>query len=209
VNPMRERAKEHFPTVLLTLLSIVQALALELLWSHFGEADYLFEPTWVAVISWVQVAATFLGIVLIWVIYSSNVMRFRWIPTTTDSVVPFIIGLLEFMLVETLGPEQLGAWFVLLAALFGMMNWIAHTTMQSARRDGDNEAFFRAVGPATLSDFAPQIATVAILALTGTYLWTTGDQGGFAITALLATGALLTWQYREATKFWKRSLADD
>ena len=206
---MRERAKEHFPTVVLTLLSIVQALALELLWSHFGEADYLFEPTWIAVISWVQIATTFLGIALIWVVYASNVMRFRWVPTTTDSVVPFFIGLLEFMLVETLGPEQLGVWFVLMAALVGIMNWIAHTTMRSARRDQDNEAFFRGVAPATLSDFSPQIAMVTILALTGAYLWVTGDQGGFAITALLAIGALLTWQYREAAKFWKRSLADD
>ena len=209
MNPMRERAKEHFPTVVLTLLSIVQALALELLWSHFGTADYLFEPTWIALISWVQVATTFLGIALIWVIYASNVMRFRWVPTTTDSVVPFIIGLLEFMLVETLGPEQLGVWFVLMAALVGIMNWIAHATMRRARRDQDNEAFFRGVGPATPGDFAPQIAMVAILTLTGTYLWITSDQGGFAMTALLATGALLTWQYREAAKFWKRSLADD
>ena len=31
---MRSRAKDHLPSVLLTLLSIVQALALQLLWEH-------------------------------------------------------------------------------------------------------------------------------------------------------------------------------
>ena len=110
MNAMRERAKEHFPTVLLTLLSIVQALALELLWAHLHEADYLFQLSWIAVLSWVQVIATLLGVVLIWVVYASNVMRFRWVPTTSDSVYPFLIGLIEFMLIDTLGPDEIGQW---------------------------------------------------------------------------------------------------
>ena len=84
MNSIRVRAKEHFPTVLLTLVSIVQALALELLWSHLHEADYLFRLSWIAVISWIQIAATVIGIVLIWVIYSGNVIRFRWVPSTGD-----------------------------------------------------------------------------------------------------------------------------
>ena len=37
MNPLRDRAKEHFPTVLLTLLSIVQALSLELWWQYLSE----------------------------------------------------------------------------------------------------------------------------------------------------------------------------
>jgi hypothetical protein len=209
VNPMRERAKEHFPTVLLTLLSIVQALALELLWSHLKQADYLFEPSWAAVIAWIQVAMTLLGIMLIWVIYASNVMRFRWVPGTTDSVVPFFIGLLEFLLIETIGPTQLGAWFALMATLVGLMNWIAHFTMRKARQEGDNEVFFRGLNPATLSDFYPPMLSVAGLALAAVYLWISGDQGIFAICLLLATGALLSRQFFLATKFWKDSIADD
>ena len=86
MNAMRERAKEHFPAVLLTLLSIVQALALELLWSHLQKADHLFALSAVNVTLWLQIVATFFGIVLIWVVYASNVMRFRWVPATSDSV---------------------------------------------------------------------------------------------------------------------------
>ena len=108
VNAMRERAKEHFPTVLLTLLSIMQALALELLWSYLHETGYLFEISWTMVISWLQILATFLGLVLIWVVYANNVMRFRWVPVTSDSVYPFILGLIEFMLVESLDPDEIG-----------------------------------------------------------------------------------------------------
>ena len=111
MNPMRNRVKEHFPTVLLTLLSIVQALALELLWSALQETRPLFELTWTALTGWTQITATVLGIVLIWVVYASNAMRFRWVPTTSDSVYPFFIGLMEFMQIEYLGTENLGQWF--------------------------------------------------------------------------------------------------
>ena len=127
MNAMRDRAKEHFPTVLLTLLSIVQALALELLWSHLRESEYLFAFSWPAFISWIQITATLLGLVLIWVVYASNVMRFRWVPVTSDSVYPFLIGLLEFMLIETLGPDEIGQWLILMSVIFGMMVWgVAH-----------------------------------------------------------------------------------
>ena len=108
MSAMRDRAKEHFPMVLLTLLSIVQALALELLWSHVVEADYLYESPLDALVTWIQIAATFTGLILIWVVYASNTMRFRWVPVTVDSVYPFIIGVLEFMLVETLDPGETG-----------------------------------------------------------------------------------------------------
>jgi hypothetical protein len=61
--------------VLLTLLSIVQALALELLWSHVRESVYLFDMSWTALLTWIQVGTTFLGIVVIWIAYASIAMR--------------------------------------------------------------------------------------------------------------------------------------
>jgi hypothetical protein len=209
MNAMRERAKEHFPTVLLTLLSIVQALALELLWAHLHEAGYLFQPTWIAVLSWVQVIATLLSIVLIWVIYASNVMRFRWVPVTSDSVYPFLIGLIEFMLIDTLGADEIGQWLLLVAAVFGVMHWVAHTTMRRARQDSDNEAFFADVIPAQLRDFYPQFAVVGALALAGVYVLVSSETGIVTMFILLATNGLLIRQFHEAAVYWKRSIGDD
>ena len=209
MNAIRVRAKEHFPTVLLTLLSIVQALALELLWSHLSHTDYLFDLSWIAVVSWVQIAATVLGIVLIWVVYSGNVMRFRWVPATSDSVMPFFIGLTEFMLIETLGPDDIGLWLMLMALVFGLMNWVAHTTMRRARRDSDNDAYFKTMNPASLRDFYPGIAVVCGLMFAGVYLLTNGDVGMFAMVALLATNAVLAWQFNQAAQFWELSVAEE
>ena len=195
---MRNRAKEHFPMVLLTLLSIVQALALELLWSHVRENGYLFEPLVISVLSWIQIVATFLGLVLIWVVYASNAMRFRWVPVTSDSVYPFLIGVIEFMLVESLGPGGTGKWLILMAMTFGMMVRVSHKTIQRARHDGDNDAFFSQFKPATLRDFVPQITIVFGLALAGTYLLVSGDRG---IIAVLATAGILVWQFFAAAIF--------
>jgi len=208
VNAMRERAKEHFPTVLLTLLSIMQALALELLWSYVHETGYLFEISWTMVISWLQILATFLGLVLIWVVYANNVMRFRWVPVTSDSVYPFILGLIEFMLVESLDPDEIGQWFMLLALIFGLMPWISHTNMRRARQDADNQAFFSAFEPAKLRDFFPHISIVCVLAIAGIFLLVSGDQGIFPMLALLVTNGILVWQFYSAAQYWKRSVTE-
>ena len=46
MKSIRDRAKEQFPSVLLTLLSIVQALALEFLWDHSRHRPELYELSW-------------------------------------------------------------------------------------------------------------------------------------------------------------------
>ena len=162
-NLVRERAKEHFPTVLLTLLSIVQAIALELLWAHISESSYLYERSTVAFWGWLQIATTLLAVVLIWVVYASNAMRFRWVPSTADSIYPFAVGIFEFWMMSSLGTNSIGMWLVAAGACVGSMTWISHLTMRMARLDADNTEFFKDVGRATLVDFAPQLSFVVLM----------------------------------------------
>ena len=205
---IRDRAKEHLPMVLLTLLSIVQALALELLWSHVRESAYLFEMTWTAMLTWIQIGTSFLGIVVIWLVYASTAMRFRWVPTTGDSVYPFIIGLLEFILIETLAPKYMGLWFGCLAIIFGLMTWISHRTMRRARLDGENDEFFANLAPATARDFIPAFVIVFVLVLAGTYLAISGDRGMVALVAVLIAFAGLVRQLIFAARFAEMSESD-
>lgn len=208
MSTIRDRSKEHLPTVLLTLLSIIQALAFELLWSHLTEADYLFERSWVSAIYWTQILAGFLGIVLIWIAYASNAMRFRWVPNTSDSVFPFLVGLLEFSLVEVLGPDTVGLWFLNLALLFGLMSWVNHAIMRRARQDGENDAFFRHFEPARLRDFYSDIAIFIGFAVVGAYLWFSKDSLVVTALAFVGTNVLFAWTLRNAAVFWNRSVAD-
>ena len=157
---------------------------------------------------WIQLLTTFVGIMLIWIVYASHVMRLRWVPTTTDSVYPFVIGLLEFILIEFLGPAELGQWMICNSVVFGVMVWISHRTMKRARMDGANVAFFQHLEPATMRDFLPTLTIVAVGVLAGVYFTITDDTGWAAMIALLAAAGVIVYQFISVATFWERSLSD-
>ena len=206
-NPLRIRAKDHLPTVLLTLLSIVQAFSLELIWAHVTTHDGLREFTFSAVLSWTQIAATFLGVLVIWLIYASLVMRFRWVPTTSDSVFPFLIGIIEFTLIAAMGPHRLGEWFLIMAVIFAVMAWVSQVTLRRARLDDDNTSFFSTIAPAGWRDYTFVLVVVGVFFAAGVYFLVSADQGWFALMAVLVAGVVLSLQLHSTDVFWRRSVA--
>lgn len=208
MTAIRERTKEHMPTVLLTLLSIIQALSLEFLWSHMKESPYLFVMSWDACLYWTQIGATFLGIVQIWIVYSSNALRFRWVPRTSDSIFPFLVGLFEFALIESLGPGNLGWWFGSFGILFALMTWIDHSIMRHARNDGSNHEFFDQFERAKLKDFYPTIVIFIIVETAAILLLLNGGGGAFTLLALVSTVALVVWFIGKSSMYWNRSVSD-
>jgi hypothetical protein len=204
-NQMSRRAKVNLPTVLLTLLSIVQALALELLWSHLSDQDYLYTWSFIAMLSWLQIAATLLGILLIWLIYSGLVMRFSWVPSTTDMIFPFFVGIVEFTQISLLDLHLIGPWFLILSLLFAMMAWMSQVTMKRARLDADNIEFFTNVRAATWRDHAQSFVPVGILAVIGMVLWLTENRDWFALLAIVGALMLLTHQVWMNHVFMQRS----
>ena len=150
METMQTRATELFPSVQLTVLSMIQALALELLWSRVRESAYLWTWGWEARLGWTQVAAMLLGFLVVWLFFISVVLRFRWLPAIQDSVIPFGIGLLEFALIDLMGPDSLAPWLYALAVIFAASTWASHTIFRRARRDPANREFFASLPPATL-----------------------------------------------------------
>lgn len=208
MQEMRDRARANLPMVLLTLLSIVQALALEFLWTYVRENPGLFAMTWVNLLTWVQLAASLLGLILIWIVYASHAMRLRWVPTTTDSVYPFVIGLMEFILIELLGPDRIGPWLICYAAIFALMVGISHRTMRRARLDGQNDKFFERLAPAQPKDFYSPVVTISIITAAGIYVTVAENKGIFALLAMLFTTIAALYQFRIAALLWERSLSD-
>ena len=84
-----KRARELLPAIIITVLSMIQALALELYWSRFQEAEQLWLGGAAAAIGWLQFALILLGIIAIWLLYVSLMLRFTWIPSMADTTVPF------------------------------------------------------------------------------------------------------------------------
>ncbi len=206
METFQQRAKEHFPAVLLTLLSIIQALALELLWNRLRDSAYLWEGGWSAAAGWAQVVAMFLGVVQIWLFYTTLVMRFRWVPTLRETTLPFVIGVLEFTLVDIMGPGRLQGWFALLALLFTLSVWESHTIFRRARRDPENREFFESVEPARLRDMLPSIASVVGLLFLALVSQLAGGFGMVAFLTLLVASAALVYQMDQTRIYWDRSV---
>ena len=95
-----DRAKDLLPTIILTILSMIQALALELFWSRIEDSLFLWQGGLDAIIGWLQLLVMLAGILLIWVFYVSFVLRFTWLPSMEDTLIPFLIGLLEFAMID-------------------------------------------------------------------------------------------------------------
>ena len=200
-----KRVKDQLPTVLLTLLSIVQALALELMWERVLDSEHLYTVSFPAVVAWLQLAATFLGVLLVWLIYSTTVMRFRWVPTTTELMFPFLIGILEFLLVALMEPPLLGPWFVVFGVVFVAMSWGTQGTYRRARQDSENESYFGRIAPATWRDFLPVAGVAVAMSAAGTYLWLAGPEHWFAALALSGAIAALLVQMYSSASFWRRT----
>jgi len=194
--------------VLLTLLSIVQALALEFLWGEVRVRGPIDAQSLTTVISWLQVAVAFVGIVVIWLVYASIVMRFRWVPTTGDSIAPFIIGVLEFMMIDNASPETLGRWFLLLGLVFAVVVIVGHHTMRRARRDPDNAEFFETLAPATFRDFYATFITVSGFLIAGIWFWVVPERGVLALLALIVALAVLLQQIRASAGYWRQSMGE-
>lgn len=207
MNPIRERAKNHFPMVLLTLLSIFQGLALELLWSKAVELPHLYTDFSSAWLGWLQILTTLLGIILIWIVYASNVMRFRWVPKTSDSIIPFIIGTEEFILIEMLQPGIEGYWLFGMGGLVIMTTFTMHITMRQARLDEDNAIFFEDVEPATIKDFLSQIVFAAFLFIAGLVVQFGGGYNLAAFSTLIVL-AFLLYQFKVSAYFWSESMSE-
>jgi hypothetical protein len=206
MNILRDRAKNNFPMVLLTLLSIVQALALELLWGEVHDHPEFYQLSWVAVTGWLRVITTFLGIIVIWLVYATNSMRFRWVPSTTDSIFPFVVGVVQFIMIDNLGSTDLGRWLVSLALIFGLMTWVSQLDLSRARRDEENAEYFKDIPPASKRDFMPALLTVATITICGMIVWQDGDVGWFARVAVVFAFIALVYQMYLTDMFWKRSM---
>lgn len=203
MNKMRARAQAHFPTVLLTLISIIQALALELMWSKIVESDWLWSFNAQAVIGWGMILVAFLGILQVWVMYSTMVMGFIWRPYLRDSIVPFIIGIQQFMLITLIGEEFSTLWLYVLGTIFISGNWVSHSSLRRARQDPENAEFFGMVEPATLRDFWPAMTIVSCLAVFGIAIDLTQNQTWLPMIAIVFSNAVLIFQTFAFRKLWR------
>lgn len=189
-----ERARDLLPSIVITVLSMIQALALELYWNGMQESEFLWQGGWTAALGWLQLVVMLLGMVQIWLFYVSLMLRFSWLPTMEDTLLPFIIGLLEFSMIDLMGPERLHLWFLALAAVFTIMVGASHVAFRRARQDPANDYYFQSKPVAMWQDYLASVVVIFALVMFAALIWISGSRTAVPLVALLFALAALFYQ---------------
>lgn len=204
MSEMRRRALNQFPMVLLTLVSIIQALALELMWGKISSGgDYLWEWNVDVLVAWGTISVTLLGILQVWILYATLVIGFNWLPTLRDSILPFVLGIVEFTMISLVGPEFSALWLYALASLFLFGNYVAHISFRRARVEPDNYAFFRGREPATWQDFIWAFSNIGLLILFGMAYTALHGPAWLALFAIVFANFSLVVQIVSSRRLWR------
>lgn len=209
MNTIRNRAKDLFPSVSMTLLSIIQALALEFLWDQIRDSAYLWSFGWDAVLGWLQLVAAMLGILQVWLFNISVAMRFRWTPYGRDLMLPFAIGVLEFIMIDLTGSAYRAWWFVDLAVVYALAAWVGQDLYVRARRDPDNHEFFSVVERARVTDLIIPVVTVTAFLGSSVAVHVFPDANWLALAGIGFAIISLAYRVVEARHYWNLSMALD
>ena len=116
-----------FTSTYLTLTSILQGVALAYLVVVVDDEMHAFEAA-----HWILVVTTFLMIVAAWHEYMTAVTVFVWIPRLRDSLIPFLLGGAELVLIRSLGQQTELEWFFLAMAVTSLVTLVAFLNMYAS-----------------------------------------------------------------------------
>jgi hypothetical protein len=196
-----------FPTIYLTLLSMVQALALEVLWSAVNDHEYFWSWNAVALTGWLQATAVFQLIFFIWVAYAHVVMRFRWVVSVRDSVIPFILGVAQFALIGLIHPDRVHLWFYGLAATSCFGAWVALVVVRQVWEEPDNADLLAAIGkPRPFLYSGPLLVCVILAVGQGVLTQWYGSTVGLAVSLTGMVNVVLLCLNLWYGRFWRRAV---
>ena len=155
---VRERAKESYSLFYITLISIISSLALSYYFATL-EWSTLFGLRLVNFIYMCKLLATFLMILLVWHEYVMSTLLFRWVIGYTDSIIPFLFGLVLFGAIRAIHMPT----YVWLAAQLGfiLIGWGAYWNQYSkVLLEPENENEFNVEFNRPLIRFCKIIAAV-------------------------------------------------
>lgn len=202
------RARVHFPTVQITMVSIIVALALQQWLDRLPAVDAMWEPTLLAARIWCQALTAFAIIVKMWSGFALAAVVTERVPTALDLLGP--IGILIFVdaQIASIGVEHVLRWWCVLGAgsLFaaafvaGQFFASTQTTSADAASVAARSRLGRSFGighPATAEALLGGVAVlVAVLHQTIGF----GEPGLFVASALFliaqalsAVGPMLAW----------------
>lgn len=202
-DPRRARVRELFPQVLLAVLGIIQALALELIWEKGVGGLGRWRAVEAGAAGVLQVSAILLGIIVVWLMYATMVMRFAWMPRFRDLLTPFVFGISEFLVIELMAPERLAAWFAGMAAIFALAMAMTFETFYAVilREEPDVPSMRQQA-----SSYVPGVLALVGLLVCALLARRFGPDSRVIVAALVAANLGLLGQMAVFRSFWRRDL---
>ncbi len=204
MEPQAERARQQFPSVLLGVLGIIQALALELVWEQGVGGMDRWRAADGVLAGWLEILAVFQGVVVVWVMYALVVLRHRWVPRFADLVFPFVLGALEFVLISQMRPDRLLAWFLLMAVIFPIAAGMSVSMLRTIRaeRGDDGEA-----EPGLVTTAGPSLVAGLAIAVVGALAAWRGPASPVTVLSLCVANAGLAAQMLVFRRSWSETRA--
>jgi hypothetical protein len=135
LSRLAEMVPASFSSFYLTLISMIHGVALGLLATKLPNFISPFKP-----VGLLYASFTFAVIVIVWHEYVLAAQEFWWEITWWDSLVPFLLGMGEFLMIEYLGrgPNYI-AWFFA-ASFTGLAGTFAYINYDRWLEESDFEA---------------------------------------------------------------------
>jgi len=203
---LHHRLNDAFTPTYLTILSIIQAVALADLATVVAAEYRQF-----TVVNWLLALLTFGVLIIIWNVYTIQGTVWRWIPDVRDAAMPFVVGALELFLNHTI-MLGISIWLLGLAGIATMGavgTWYMHVR---ARTEDGNDQFLRYLSRHHLS-FALYYAGGASLLLLLAWVNRVGGlgvaeagQGVLAVGTALLVGACLGGAVIISHLYWSKAI---
>ena len=129
---IHHKLKDSFSLVYLTLLSVIQGVALADLALVVGAGYQQF-----TVVRWLLVLVNFGMVITVWHQFTMHITLWSWIPDLRDAIIVFIIGAVELVFNHTIS-LSLSAW-LFIVAIFAIMAILAIWYVgQRAKEESEN-----------------------------------------------------------------------
>src|SRR5436305_1924641 len=111
---LHHRLQDAFTPTYLTILSIIQAVALADLATVITAEHRHF-----TVVHWLLALFTFCVLIIVWNVYTIQGTIWYWIPDVRDAAMPFVVGALELFINHTI-TIRMSLWLLGLAGIATM-----------------------------------------------------------------------------------------
>ncbi len=189
-----------------TLVSVVQAIALEAGVARALAVDPGFGLQWNTALVWLEILLIGQTIVYVWVSYTLLVTLAQWIFRVFDFGAAFTVGVMQFVAITFIGRDSVHAFLVMVALGFVAGAWVSHSNTGAAARTADNEDVMRVLPRVRLTLL---LALVGILGVVGVIVSLVGAGASPIVFILLGCNVVLLVAQLQWFKWWKRVLEPD